>query len=105
MILDLRELELDLVPVDGLDGEVGGVGDHVVIGCDPVHQDVKAGGHLRADHHAEGGGELLRLAAVLPPAVQDQVLGDYDPVIMVQREVGLDSEHHVLANLKVYDTL
>ena len=41
MVLDLSELKLDLVSVDGLDGEVGGVRDHVVVSSRPVHQDVE----------------------------------------------------------------
>ena len=38
---------------------------------------------------------------MLPAAVEDQVLADDDPVVVIQREVGLDSEHHVLPHLDV----
>ena len=58
--LDLREFELYLVPVDGLDGEVGGVGDQVVIRPrHAVHQDVETRRHLGAHHHAEYGGLMF----------------------------------------------
>ena len=101
VILDLGQLELDLVPVDGLHREVGRVGDDVVVGRDPVHEDVEPGGHLRADHHTEGGGELLRLTPVLSARIEDQVLGDDDPVKIFQGEVALHMEHYILANIDV----
>ena len=47
VVLDLRQLELDLVPVDGLHREVGGVRDQVIVRSgDTVHENMEAWRHL-----------------------------------------------------------
>ncbi len=104
MVLDLHELEVDSMPVNGIDGIEGRVDDDLVVLGLGHHDHVETGCHLGGGHDAEGLDLGVDVAADLAASVPDDVLAHDQPVEDLERKVGFDMKDGVLADADLLRT-